>query len=59
MKNHTRTQRLASLRQLSLFVNRKRQQARTPKKQALSQQVQSPQRNPNLAIELIVKLWRG
>lgn len=61
MKNHTRAHVLATLRQLGLFMNRKRQQARkqrTQKKQAMSQQVQNTQRNLNPAIEMIIKALR-
>jgi predicted transposase YbfD/YdcC len=60
MKNHTRAHVLATLRQIGLHINRRQQQERqhrTQKPQAISQQVQSTQRNLARAITLIINPW--
>ena len=61
MKNHTRAHVLATLRQIGLQINTKQQQIRqgsTQKKQAMSQQVQSTQRNLTPAIAMIINPLR-
>jgi len=58
MKSHTRAHVLATLRQVALCINVDQQQQRaqkTQRKQPMSQQVQSTQRNLNHAIFMIIK----
>jgi predicted transposase YbfD/YdcC len=57
MRNHNRAHVLATLRQISLWFNKRQQEQERQagkRKKAMSQQVQSTQRNPDHAIRMII-----